>query len=389
VTFVAIGDADEYASWMDSGAARGGALVAYWLSHLDAHWRAALDVVGTSNRVVAVGNALDFVVRFLEQYHANGSLPHVCDLQCCTIVLSPAFVRTPGQTMPPVACAERWMPTCLRLAAADCLVDCAFVPTLDAFRARIGLKQRVKRVFDDWFMSSRVLCLYPAWLERADEPKTRIRVHQFDFPLAASRGDDAPAADDAIIRDIIERFTHSKDRLVVFVSATGNPPFAKRFFAAAAASMRALVGSSASVKAIVLTKHPDRLALDLPANTKHVPYVNLPALLRARKHTVVVHHGGVRCCAAGLRAGSSHVVVPAAFDQPYNAEILRRMGVARVIPMRKLTQRRLTRALRDVLGEPSDVGRRAEEVSRAYASRASDAAEDVARFVGRDLLHAA
>ena len=89
-----------------------------------------------------------------------------------------------------------------------------------------------------------------------------------------------------------------------------------------------------------------------------------------------------------MLAGASHVVVPAAFDQPYNAEILQRMGIARVIPMNKLTTKRLTRALRHALRhEPSNVASwRADEVFRAYASQASDTAKDVAEFIGRDLL---
>ena len=381
VDVVRVGDAQEYQSWMSSGAARGGALVSYWLSHLDAHWRALLCVLGDAKRVVVLGNALDFVVRFLEEFHANGLMEHACDVTCCTIVLSPAFVRQSGQKTPPVAVAG-CLPKCLWLAAADCLVDCAFVPELDAFRARIGLHQHVSRVFRDWFMSSRVLCLYPAWFERADEPKARIPrgVHQFDFPLAASPGD---AHDGNVVRDIMQQlFTDDQQRMVVFVSATGNPPFATRVFAAALASMRALAGSS--IKAIVLTKHPDRLGGAAPPNVKHVSFVNLTALLSARKHPILVHHGGIGCCAAGMRAGASHVVVPAAFDQPYNAEILQRMGIARVIPMRKLTTKRLTRALRHALrDEPS---RRADEVFRAYASQASDTAKDVAEFIGRDLL---
>lgn len=385
VDVVHVGDAQEYQSRMSSGAARGGALVSYWLSHLDAHWRALLCVLGDAKRVVVLGNALDFVVRFLEEFHASGLMEHACDVTCCTIVLSPAFVRQSGQKTPPVAVAG-CLPKCLWLTAADCLVDCAFVPELDAFRARIGLHQKVSRVFRDWFMSSRVLCLYPAWFERADEPKARIPrgVHQFDFPLAASPGD---AHDDNVVRDIMQQlFTDDQQRMVVFVSATGNPPFATRFFAAALASMRALVGSS--VKAIVLTKHPDRLGGDSPSNVKHVSFVNLTALLSARKHPILVHHGGIGCCAAGMRAGASHVVVPAAFDQPYNAEILQRMGIARVIPMHKLTTKRLTRALRHALRhEPSNVvSRRADEVFRAYASQASDTAKDVAEFIGRDLL---
>jgi len=68
---------------------------------------------------------------------------------------------------------------------------------------------------------------------------------------------------------------------------------------------------------------------------------------------VVVHHGGAGTTAAALRAGVPSVVVPFAFDQPFWAERIRRLGAAPApIPAREVTEARLAAAIERAIKDP-------------------------------------
>lgn len=67
----------------------------------------------------------------------------------------------------------------------------------------------------------------------------------------------------------------------------------------------------------------------------------------------VVHHGGAGTTAAALRAGVPSVVVPFAFDQPFWAERVRRLGAGPApVPARGLTAARLAGAIRRAVEDP-------------------------------------
>jgi UDP:flavonoid glycosyltransferase YjiC (YdhE family) len=76
----------------------------------------------------------------------------------------------------------------------------------------------------------------------------------------------------------------------------------------------------------------------------------------------VVHHGGAGTTAAALRAGACQVIVPHFFDQYYYAHRLRELGIAPAgIPVRRLTARRLQRAIDAALALPPDARLQAAE----------------------------
>ena len=100
----------------------------------------------------------------------------------------------------------------------------------------------------------------------------------------------------------------------------------------------------------------------------------------------VVHHGGAGTTASALRAGVPSVVVPFAFDQPFWAERVRRLGVGPPpVPERGLTAERLAAAIRRAvedrrlalaaraMGErvraEDGVGNAVQEIERALARR--------------------
>ncbi|WP_200373403.1 nucleotide disphospho-sugar-binding domain-containing protein [Thiocystis violacea] len=109
---------------------------------------------------------------------------------------------------------------------------------------------------------------------------------------------------------------------------------------------------SASVRlgrrAVLLTG-PAQLG-ELPPGIRAFPYLPYSAVFPHA--AAVVHQGGIGTLARAMRSGRPQVIVPLAFDQPDNAHRTAKLGVARVIPLRRLTATKLGRALECVLGEP-------------------------------------
>jgi rhamnosyltransferase subunit B len=73
----------------------------------------------------------------------------------------------------------------------------------------------------------------------------------------------------------------------------------------------------------------------------------------------VVHQGGVGTIGQALRAGVPMLVVPFAHDQPDNAERVRRLGVAGVLPCARYNSARAAAALRRLLEDPGYAARAA------------------------------
>jgi UDP:flavonoid glycosyltransferase YjiC (YdhE family) len=118
-----------------------------------------------------------------------------------------------------------------------------------------------------------------------------------------------------------------------------------------------------------------------PPGALAVPYAPYSQLFP--RAAAVVHHGGVGTTAQALRAGRPMLIVPFGFDQPDNAERVRRLGVARVLPRQLCDVPHLCAALRALLGGKryatcaEAIGRRVR--SEDGAANAADALERLAR----------
>jgi UDP:flavonoid glycosyltransferase YjiC (YdhE family) len=104
------------------------------------------------------------------------------------------------------------------------------------------------------------------------------------------------------------------------------------------------------VRAVLLTGSPElrqRLGA-LPPAFHAVDYAaHGPLFEQAR---AVVHHGGIGTTQEALRAGRPQLVVPHGFDQPDNAQRMRRLGVACVLPAWRYRAHRAATALAVVCG---------------------------------------
>ena len=353
VRFVAVGDEREYEEMLCrstremSHARDGRRVVRWWLSHLDEHFDALTKLVEGADRTIILAHTLDLAVRLLEELDEH---PNV---KCYSVVLSPALLRTSDECVLPFLQEAMWfIPKRAARRIADFFVDRVFAPELNAFRRkRLGIKTPVRGVFaaEGWFLCRHVVAMFPEVFSIVKSNTARV-VHQVDFPYA--HADSSDAHECAISR--VQEFVTSDDvPTVAFVSASGHPPFASKFFRKAAKAMARLGGGIA--KAIFLTTDRSHFEKrDLPLNVLHVNYLPLTACVEGRvRLSALVYHGTIGCAAAALRSAMKHVVVPAAFDQHHNAALLSRLNVARVIPMHRLTSKVLARTLEQTLRDES------------------------------------
>ncbi len=124
-------------------------------------------------------------------------------------------------------------------------------------------------------------------------------------------------------------------------------------------------------RAILLTGAP--LARPLPKDVAAFDYLPYSTVFPAA--SAIVHQAGIGTLAQALGAGRPQLIVPVAYDQPDNARRAMELGVARSIPIRKVTAGGIARELA-ALAEDSSYASRARDAARGLddgASRAADA----------------
>lgn len=268
-----------------------------------------------------------------------------------TIHLAPAVLRTLHRTprlagFPVAPWAPRpWKRLLWRLT--DRIVDPAFVPELNAFRASVGLAP-VRRPLHGWWNSPRlVLGLWPEWFGPT-QPDWPAQLRLTGFP----RVDDGNAALDAGLL----RWLEDGEPPVLFTFGSAMVQGA-RLFRESTGAARAL-----GVRALLVTTAPETVPEDLPETVRHVAFAPFARLFP--RCAAVVHHGGVGTSAAALAAGMPALAVPMAHDQHDNASRLVDLGVGATLPAPRYTATRAADALRALL---RDVGAR--ERARALAVR--------------------
>ena len=290
---------------------------------------AALSEVYEPGRSVLVGHTLAFATRTFEEKHGAAAV---------TVHLAPGALRSehlmpappPGRDL---SGAPRWLKRGLWWAADRIIIDRCIEPTLNAWRAELGLPP-VRHVFKSWLHSPQaILGLFPDWFG-PPQPDWPAHLRLTGFPLF-DEDDGAP------LEPGLEAFLAGGAPPVAFTPGSANRQ-APGFFAAAIAATTALDG-----RALLLTRFPDQLPGELPASVHHCDWTPLSRILR--RCSAIVHHGGIGTCAQALAAGIPQLVMPMAFDQPDNAVRLKRLGVGALLAPRAFSGRRVARALAGLL----------------------------------------
>jgi UDP:flavonoid glycosyltransferase YjiC (YdhE family) len=182
-----------------------------------------------------------------------------------------------------------------------------------------------------------------------------------------------------------------------YQGSDGLPPALARFLEAGPAPLVFTLGSSAvsaaglfyqesvetarrlGYRAVLLvgTDPQNQPSEPLPPGILAVPYAPHGELFP--RALAIIHQGGIGTTAQALRAGRPMLVVPHAFDQPDNAERVKRLGVARTLLPKHYTAMQAVEQVRALLENPSYAQRAGEVGGMIQAEdgiqRACDALE--------------
>jgi rhamnosyltransferase subunit B len=226
---------------------------------------------------------------------------------------------------------------------------------LREFRKGLGLAPaREMAIFEGQFSPLRNLALFDSQLARP-QPDWPANLRICGTPVH-----DGATPDDGTRADL-ERFLSVGDAPIVFALGSSAVWIAGDFWERAAEAARRLGRRAVLVTGPVTPGN-------LPDGVRAYPY--LPYSIVFPRAAAVVHQAGVGTLAQALRAGRPQLVVPVAFDQPDNARRAAALGLARVLPFKKVTARRLADQLASLLGKPE------------YEHRARTLAADLAGIDG-------
>lgn len=212
-------------------------------------------------------------------------------------------------------------------------------------RRSLGLAAGGNPVFDAKHSPSLTLAMFPEFFA-GRQPDWPASTQICGFPFYEQPRE---------VPENLARFLENGEPPVVFTLGSIVAHFEPEFYHVAAQAAQEL-----GHRAVLLTGNNTRIPRNLPASILAVDYAPLAQILP--RAAVVVHAGGIGTCAESLRAGIPSVVMPFSFDQPDNAERLRRLGVAEIANRFRVSN--LASPLRRILGN-SDAARRA----RALAAR--------------------
>jgi rhamnosyltransferase subunit B len=263
----------------------------------------------------------------------------------------------------PVA-ARRWF---FRLADRQ-IVDPLLAPRLNAFRRQFGLEP-ISRVMQWWHSPRRVLGLFPEWFcpPQVDWPPNVVLT---GFPLYDEQ-------DLHGLPEDVAGFLDEGEPPVAFTAGSAMRHCRDFFEAAAHACVKT------GRRGVLLTRFIEQVPAHLPTGVRHFSYVPFSRLFP--RCAAVVHHGGIGTTAQALAAGSPHLVIPRAHDQPDNAMRLVRLGVGRTLSPGRVSASNLAHELSALLGTPR-IRERCLELGARLEAR--DAVETVCLEMERLLLSA-
>lgn len=172
------------------------------------------------------------------------------------------------------------------------------------------------------------------------------------------------------------RFLDEGPPPIVFTLGTAVAVRPGSFFEVSAAAAK-LLGR----RAVLILTDPRNRPRELPDGVVAFDYIPFAELFP--RAAAIVCHGGIGTTGLAMRSGRPMLVMPVAWDQPDNAERVRRLGLARVIAPHRYQPEPVAAELRRLLGEPS-YAMRAREVGEPM--RAEHGVEAACHAL-EDLLH--
>ncbi len=240
--------------------------------------------------------------------------------------------------LPILELTRRWttVPHRFALEVGRFLTD-RWARPLHKLHKELGVPEIRNPVFAGKHSPELVLALFPSFFSdpQSDWPSSLL---QTGFPFFSQRVD---TDTESKIRDFLD----AGKPPVLFTLGSAMVHIADNFY-----SLAALAAQDVGCRAILLLgSNPE--PPDLPREILALKYAPLELVVPGS--AVVVHHGGIGTCGMTLRHGIPSLVIPFGYDQPDNAERLRRLGVARVLPRNRVSQGSITAKLKSILSDPS------------------------------------
>ncbi len=273
-------------------------------------------------------------------------------------------ILAPAPWLHPLRHLGRW-PHKLTFALGR-LVTNRWGKPLARLRAELGHPPAPSPIFDAKHSPHLTLALFPEFLgsPQADWPGQTV---QTGFPFF-----EQPIADD--IADRLANFQSTGPAPFVFTLGSSVVHIARDFYPTAAR-----VAQRLGHRAILLTGS-NPAPPDLPPTILAIDYAPLDRVLPGA--SAVIHQGGIGTCAEALRHGVPSLIIPHGFDQPDNADRLRRLGVARVLARHRVSETTLADKLTSLLATPTPS--LAEQIDPAHdLSDSLDALERIVRPAAR------
>ncbi len=179
------------------------------------------------------------------------------------------------------------------------------------------------------------ITVFPKWFAPTmpDWPKPLV---SGDFQLL-------PPEEEGVLSATLREFVDSGPAPLVFCSGSGIVhPKARHLFECAVEATQTL-----GERAIFLTQERAQVPSDLPPSIHWESYASLSALLPRCK--AIIHHGGVGTTAEALRAATPQLVTAFGWDQYDNGARAADQGAGLVMSVHKLTPRKLTSAVRQLI----------------------------------------
>jgi len=266
-----------------------------------------------------------------------------------------------SKTDPSVIPGLEWLQRLPRLGGWPYGLTLAFVHAtmrlwerpLRMLRAELGFPS-VRGALYEQFSARGTLALFDPVLSspQADWPARTL--------LCGAALHDAPDPQDAqdasaATSEALERFLAEGDPPVVFALGSSAVWLAGDYWKHAIAACQIL-----GIRGLLLTGMP--VEQQLPPNVAAFNYVPYSRVFP--RAAAIVHQAGIGTLSFALRSGRPQLLTPAGFDQPDNAARAARLGVGRVLPLRRAhSATRIVRELRALLDDP------------AHARSAAEAAE--------------
>ena len=230
-----------------------------------------------------------------------------------------------------------WLPVWLRhwlwTYADKHFVDPVAVPIINQARRKYNLQPVSSLATYMYAVPDLSICFFPEWFAAA----------QPDWPTPMCMGE-FQLYDSSPVNDLsteLQEFLAAGSAPAIFTPGSGNLQ-ASYYFQCAQQAVEKL-----GLRAIFLTPYREQIADKLSANIFWQAYLPLRSILP--RASAIVHHGGIGTTAETLKAGIPQLITALAFDQFDNAARVQKLGVGDLLPMSRLTTRKLSQRLQGLL----------------------------------------